>query len=216
MITRLRRAIHLQLLPLALGFVLLGAIVGARSWLIESQRDSNDAVRAAFALDNRLVTTLSLVQDAETGQRGFLLTGEEPYLDPYRSAVSALPDELKAIGEAVASNATRQTQFEALRAAVDVKIAEIDETIALYQAGNAADAIALVRTNRGKATMDRVRAVIGEMRRDESAELQRRLVAAEWIDDLLRWASFATLFGVFVVGAYGLYFARRRMYEVET
>ena len=44
MIARLRRAVHLQLLPLALGFVLLGAIVGARSLLIESQRDSNDAV----------------------------------------------------------------------------------------------------------------------------------------------------------------------------
>ena len=84
MIARLRSAVHLQLLPLALGFVLLGAIVGARSWLIETQRDGNDAVRAAFALDNRLVTTLSLAQDAETGQRGFLLTGEEPYLGPYR------------------------------------------------------------------------------------------------------------------------------------
>ena len=45
MIARLRRAVHLQLLPLALGFVLLGAIVGARSLLIESQRDSNDAVQ---------------------------------------------------------------------------------------------------------------------------------------------------------------------------
>ena len=75
MIARLRTAFHLQLLPLALGFVLLAAIVGSRSWLIETQRDENDAVRAAFELDNRIVTTLSLIQDAETGQRGFLLDG---------------------------------------------------------------------------------------------------------------------------------------------
>jgi signal transduction histidine kinase len=216
MIARLRKAVHLQLLPLALGFVLLGAIVGARSLLIESQRDSNDAVRAAFGLDNRLVTTLSLAQDAETGQRGFLLTGEEPYLAPYRSAASALPGEMEAIGKAVASNPTRSAQFEELRAALDVKLAEIEETISLYQAGNASEALALVRTNRGKVAMDRIRAVIGEMRRDESADLQQRLAAAERVDDWLRWASFATLFGVVAVGAYGLFDARRRMRDVET
>ena len=216
MITRLRKAVNYQLLPLVLGFVLLAGIVGARSLLIESQRDSNDAVRSAFALDNRLVTTLSLVQDAETGQRGFLLTGEEIYLAPYRSAVSALPGELEEISEAVASRPRRHAQMEALVAAVDVKLAEIDETIALYRAGNAAEALALVRTNRGKVSMDRVRTVINEIRRAESAELHHRLAAAERIDDLLRWASFATLALVFVLGAYGIYFARRRLRDVET
>ena len=46
MIARLRKAFHLQLLPLALGFILLAAIVGSRSWLIESQHDENDAVQS--------------------------------------------------------------------------------------------------------------------------------------------------------------------------
>ena len=215
MITRLRRAVHLQLLPLALGFVLLAAIVGTRSWLIESQRDGNDAVRQAFALDNSLVTMLSLAQDAETGQRGFLLTGEEPYLDPYRSATNALQTEMQAISVAVASNPDRQAQFDALRAALAAKIAEIDETISLYKAGNASEALAVVRTNRGKEAMDEIRAVIGEMRRDESAELQQRLVSAEQVDDWLRWASFATLLCVVLVGAYGLFDASRRLRDVE-
>src|SRR5690606_32187237 len=178
MIARLRRAVHLQLLPLALGFVLLGAIVGARSWLIETQRDRNDAVRAAFAFDNRLVTTLSLAQDAETGQRGFLLTGEEPYLGPYRSALSALPGEMEAIGTAVAASPAWSRQFEALRAALDQKLAEIEATISLYRAGNASEALAVVRTNHGKATMDRIRSVVAGMRHDASAALQQRLAAA--------------------------------------
>ena len=134
MIARLRRAVHLQLLPLALGFVLLGAIVGARSWLIESQRESNDAVRAAFALDNRLVTTLSLAQDAETGQRGFLLTGEEPYLGPYQSAMSALPGEMEAIDAAVASNPERSGQIRsAARGASATSSPNSNETIASVQ-----------------------------------------------------------------------------------
>jgi signal transduction histidine kinase/ActR/RegA family two-component response regulator len=216
MVARLRKAVHLQLLPLALGFMLLGAIVGARSLLIESQRDSNDAVRAAFALDNRLVTALSLAQDAETSQRGFLLTGDEPYLGPYRSAVSALPGEMEAIGQAVASNPARRAQFEALRDALGDRLDEIDEALALYRAGNASEALAVIRTNRGKATMDRFRAIIAEMRRDESADLQQRLAAAERIDNRLRWASFAALLGVVIVGAYGLLDARRRVRDVET
>jgi signal transduction histidine kinase len=215
MIARLRKAVHLQLLPLALGFVLLGAIVGARSWLIESQRDSNDAVRSAFALDNRLVTTLSLAQDAETGQRGFLLTGEDAYLAPYSSAVSALPAELEAMGE-ISTGPANQARLSALQAAVADKIAEVEETISLYRVGNAAGAMDLVRTGRGKQAMDRIRTIVGEMRRDESADLQQRLAAAERTDDLLRGASFATLFAVLIVGAYGLYFARRRMRDVET
>jgi len=216
MIARLRKAVHFQLLPLTLGFLLLGAIIGARSWLIESLRDNNDAVRSAFALDNRLVTALSLVQDAETSQRGFLLTDDEHYLGPYRSAVSALPREMAAVGEAMESQPAAQAQFEALRAAVGVKLAEMEETIALYREGKAAEALALVRTNRGQVSMDRVRAAIGQIRRGERDELHRRLAAAEQIDDLLRAASFVTLVGLFLLGAYGLYFARRRLRDVET
>ncbi|MCX7305854.1 MAG: CHASE3 domain-containing protein [Hyphomicrobiales bacterium] len=215
MITRLRRAVHLQLLPLALGFLLLGAIVGARSWLIESQRDGNDSVRAVFALDNRLVTALSLAQDAETGQRGFLLTGEDAYLAPYRSAVSALPAELDAIAAATASNATRQAIVASLKSSIAEKLAEVDETIALYRTGNVAGAMALVRTDRGKLAMDRVRSIVAEMRREETSDLQQKLLSAEHIDDILRWASFVTLFAVVLVGAYGLVFTRRRVREVE-
>ena len=146
MIARLRKAVHFQLLPLALGFVLLGAIVGARSWLIESQRESNDAVRTAFALDNRLVTTLSLVQDAETGQRGYPADRRgSPISDPYRSALSALPcASWRPSAQAVAPIPMRRAQLEALRAGPSPRrLAEIDETIALYRAGNASEALAL-------------------------------------------------------------------------
>ena len=214
MIARLRTAFHLQLLPLAIGFVLLAAIIGSRSWLIETQQEENDAVRTAFELDNRLVTALSLAQDAETGQRGYLLTGEDPYLQPYRSAAAALPAEMDAIDAITAPDSERQAQFEALRSAIKEKFAEIDETIALYRSGNAAGALAIVRTDRGKAAMDRIRTVIGEMRREESADLQQRLAASERVDEWLRWGSIAALLGVFAMGAYGLMDARRRLREV--
>ncbi len=202
-------------MPLALGFVLLGAVVAGRSWLIETQRDSNDAVRAVLEFDSRLVTVLSLAQDMETGQRGFLLTGEEVYLEPYRSAMTALPRELDEIRDVLRQSPGRQSQFEALRSALDDKRAEVDATLALYRSGNAAGALALVRTDRGKQAMDNVRSAIREMRGAETAELQEKLAASERVDDLLRGASFAALFCVALLGAYGLYFARRRVADVE-
>ena len=71
MVSRARKAFRLQLLPLVAGFVVLAAIAGTRSLLIESQQADNVAVREAFELERRIVQTLSLVQDAETGQRGY-------------------------------------------------------------------------------------------------------------------------------------------------
>ncbi len=214
MIRRLRRAVNLQLVPLTLGFVLLGVLVGARSWLIESQRDSNEEVQATLELDNRLVTILSLAQDAETGQRGFLLTGEDVYLQPYESASAALPREMEAAGERLVG-AERQALLESLKAAVAEKLAEARRTIDLYRAGNAAGALAVVRTDQGKLVMDRIRRTVAELRRGERAELDQRLASAAWIDDLLRLGSFATLAVIALVGAYGFYFARRRLTEVE-
>ena len=76
MIARLRRALRAQLIPLIAGFAVLALIVIARTFLIESQRQDNEAVRQAFEFERRVVSVLSLVQDAETGQRGYLLTGE--------------------------------------------------------------------------------------------------------------------------------------------
>lgn len=211
MILRLRQAFLMQLLPLAFGFAILAAIVGGRSWLIETQREENEAVRNTFALEQQIVTALSLVQDAETGQRGFLLTGEQPYLEPYDSAVAALPAQLQTIQQAVRDDASRSVQVATLVDAINEKLAELARTLALRKTGDVAGAMSLVRTDRGKILMDRVRVAVAEIRRDEAAQLQRRMAASERIDDWLRWASIATLIAVLGLAAYGLSDARRRL-----
>ncbi len=215
MVARAHKAFRMQMLPLVAGFVLLAAVVGGRSWLSETQSQINDAVRSALALERSVVTTLSLAQDAETGQRGYLLTGETPYLDPYESAIAALPTELQAIRTAVADDPARLAEFNALQSAVTDKLAELGETLAMRQSGNAAGALEIVRSDRGKVAMDRVRAAVADMQRAGNADLQLRLVQSEEIDDWLRWASIATLVGVFLLGAYGLIDGNRRLRQVS-
>ena len=193
MVSRARKAFRLQLLPLVAGFVVLAAIVGTRSLLIEDQQADNVAVRDAFELERRIVQTLSLVQDAETGQRGYMLTGEAPYLTPYQSAVAALPGELVKLKAAMAGDAQRAAAFGELHTAIGDKLKELADTIAVFQSGDRVGALELVRSDRGKVYMDRVRAVISSIRQNENAVLQTRLAAADRSGKWLSWASLVTL-----------------------
>jgi signal transduction histidine kinase len=214
MIAPLRRALRVQLIPLIAGFVVLGLIVGARSVLVETQRQDNAAVLSTFEFERRIVGVLSLMQDAETNQRGYLLTGDKPYLEPYATALAALPRELEAVRTAAASNAGRSTQIEALSSAIRDKLSEMSETLALYDQRNATGALGIVRSDRGKLAMDRVRSIITDIRRDENARLQRRLSDAENMDDWMRLVSMLALVAVFAMAAFGILTARRRLEDL--
>ncbi len=202
MVSRTRKAFRLQLLPLVAGFAVLAAIVGTRSLLIESQQSDNIAVREAFELERRIVQTLSLVQDAETGQRGYMLTGEAPYLAPYQSAVEALPGELDKLKPAMADDPQRAAAFGELKSAIGDKLKELADTIAVYQSGDHAGAFAMVRDDRGKVYMDRVREVVSNIRQNENAVLQARLAAADSSGTWLSRASIATLAGLLLLGLF--------------
>ena len=120
----------------------------------------------------RLQGLLSTLKDAETGQRGFLLTGEESYLTPYTDAKDALPDELKAMRALFANRSEQRRRLDGLESLANLKMAELESTIAARRAGRPEAALAIVHTDRGKIYMDRIRAAVSEM---ESAE--RQLIA---------------------------------------
>lgn len=202
------------MLPLVVGFAVLAGLVGARSVLIERQRRDNEAVIQAFELERRTLLVLSLIQDAETGQRGYLLTNDETYLAPFTSAAAGLPKELDTIGQATGTDPTRAAQMTELRSAVDDKLAELRESIALYKGGDAVSAIRLVRGDGGKASMERIRSTIAAMQRDESAMLQRRLAEAERGADRLRVASILALLTVAGLGLFTIVNTRRRMRDI--
>ncbi len=120
----------------------------------------------------RLEGLLSTLKDAETGQRGFLLTGEESYLAPYTDAKDALPDEFKSMRALLANRPEQRRRLDALESLANLKMAELESTVAARRAGKPDAALAIVRTDRGKIYMDRIRAAVNEM---EAAE--RQLIA---------------------------------------
>ena len=150
-------------LLLALLLVMSIAILAYRAWAAFSRSSDQGAV--TLQVFDRTTALLSFLKDAETGQRGFLLTGEDRYLEPYRQALTEIPPTLDALDRIeVATRHPDQAQRVArLRPLVKDKLDELGQTIELRRSQGLDAALAIVRTDRGKALMDRIRAVCFEI-----------------------------------------------------
>lgn len=114
-----------------------------------------------------LETTESLLKDAETGQRGYLLTGDEQYLEPYSNAVSQISPQLDALASLIADNPPQVQSVAALRVLAAEKLSELQQTVDLNRAGKRDEALKVVLSDRGKAVMDQVRQRVATMRTEE-------------------------------------------------
>ena len=131
-------------------------------------RDSHRVVEA-------LESIIAQITNAETGQRGYLLTGgQERYLEPYHLATAAINGKLADLTSLTADNDAQQQRIDLLRPLVAAKFAELQETINLQKEGNAAAALEVVLTDRGKQAMDNIRKLVAEMQEEENKLLKRR------------------------------------------
>ena len=164
-----------------LGFVVAAAAVGLISLVTYGslQARSIAAARVTHTLQvlEQLESILSLVKDGETGQRGFLLTGDESYLEPNANAKAQLAEELQKTRDSVADPVQAQ-RLNNLEQAIKDKVAELDQTIALRRKGDTSAALAVVRAGRGKVLMDRIRSLAAQMEATEQAALAAR--QSEW------------------------------------
>ncbi len=153
-------------LALVLAFFLVSGVTAYRN--IEVLRKDSEQIwhthEVLVALDDLLSTT----QDAETGQRGYLLTGNDRYLEPYQNAVSAVGSRIEDVASLTKDNPVQQANIRPLRLHLDAKLAELAETVALRREGKARQALAIVTTDRGKSEMDAVRAQLEIMRKEEN------------------------------------------------
>ncbi len=169
--------------------IALLAIVGTSLWLVERTGTHSAEVARAQELRLRAFRVLGLLQDAETGQRGYLLTGEAAYLEPYDRAKDQIRTDLARLREAAGAADTGAERIDRLTALVDDKFAELAETVALTAAGRTDEALTIVRSDRGKALMDEARTVVSAIIADSDARLNARLADLQWSALLLRWVS---------------------------
>jgi signal transduction histidine kinase/CheY-like chemotaxis protein/CHASE3 domain sensor protein len=152
---------------------------------------------------------LTLVKDAETGQRGFIITGNDRYLDDHTRAVDRVDARFRDLEQMVHDNSSHRTQLSLLREQVDTKLKELAETIALRRNRGFDAARDVVVTDRGKNAMDTIRQIVAAMQRDERSLLSQRLAATDEAFRVAVWSVLLTGFlGVFLVGT--IYFLAAR------
>jgi PAS domain S-box-containing protein len=160
-------------------FVLLlaGTITTRRQ--LELQAQSQHRVLHSKRVMGALTTTESLIKDAETGQRGFLLTNDPKYLDDYYAGVSQLPADLEQLDVLLADNPSEEERARVLGSLVQHKLGELAHTVSLQKIGQTDQARDLVNTDAGLHTMNSIRKQIDEMRDAEELLDEARDAAHE-------------------------------------
>lgn len=153
---RAPRIVRNSFILLGAGAVVLLGVVSGSIWLANDARASAERVTLSRGTRGHAFRVQSLAQDAETGQRGYLLTGRTSYLEPYLDARRELPGELAAL-DAALNQEGRDGEMDRAAALVRAKLDELDKTLQLARSGQRAAAIAMVNNDRGQALMDGIR-----------------------------------------------------------
>lgn len=154
------------------GCVLLGALLVFNAYVtwrqLDAQVDLGRWVVHTQQVRLELAQTEKLLVDAETGQRGFLLTGDERYLAPFNLASKQISQHLDNLATLTADNPAQQKHVAELRPLAREKVDELNRTITLFRSGHPDEAKALVLTSRGLQAMDSLRSILAEMREEET------------------------------------------------
>lgn len=145
--------IRTTVLLLFVGFLALAGIVGTTIWLVEQNSRWFDETTEARTARVAVVGLRNALQTAESSQRGYLLTGEEHYLDPYWEALPSIPQYLDTVVLVLRPYPQAADAVATITTAVEGKLAEMARTINLAQTGDTAAALALIRTDTGQELM---------------------------------------------------------------
>ena len=138
--------------------------------------DDRQWVVHTYQVMAQLDGVLQGMTDAETGERGYILIGQDSYLGPYRRGVIAVREGIAAVRKLTADNLKQQRSLDALEPLVAERLRELQERIQVRRDVGLAAGAAAVREGPGKDYMDRVRVTINEMKSEEQRLLTLRSV----------------------------------------
>jgi signal transduction histidine kinase/ActR/RegA family two-component response regulator len=196
-----------------LGFLLLAVLAS-----IVASVASADADRwAVHSLMVRQATEhlFSLIQDAETGQRGFLLTGDASYLAPFYTAKTEIPAAENTLRSLTTDNPLQQSRLAKLYPLVERKIGELSRTIELAKAGNTDEALKGVGTNQGRDLMSGIRSALDEFDDDETTTATTRNAKAVLLRSVLLWVTIVAAFLAAAVAILVGFTLRRQVGELR-
>jgi signal transduction histidine kinase len=178
------------LLLIACGLAILATANSARAFDL-----ANQSLIARHAIDR----LFGEIKDAETGQRGYLLTGKSDYLLPYHDALRELQQTQTQLHALIACTVAQRRMMSQLDALIDKKMVELEHTIQLYDTAGPASALAVVNDDQGLGLMKQIRNLVRQLDTTESDQEQARLHQYRLQQQVLLWAIMASTLVAFIL-----------------
>src|SRR5271156_4880674 len=158
--------------------------------------DTAAMVEHTHLVIENLEQLISTMKDAETGQRGFVITGEDRYLEPYNSALEQVPQIFKDVQELTSDNPNQQQRLNTLSPLIEGKFAELKVILDLRRDPTKGfePAMQEVLTDKGKNLMDQIRKIVLDMEGEERTLLKQRSdeskLSADQTHSSIVWGTF--------------------------
>jgi signal transduction histidine kinase len=209
-------------LPLALIVLPLLALIALQAYQALGRSPqltrSRELLSHTFEVISTAQTLKTALEEAERGQRGYLLTGEAAYLKPYGAGVRDAPALLAKLGRLTSDDPQQRRRMPLLREQIDIRSRELQRTLDVYEHEGAKAAQQILRTNAGLDTMRAVEALINASIQTEHGLLIRRLALAAEEDrgtTVIAFVSGLLAFALMMVGVVFTVLAFQKARQLE-
>ena len=204
-----------QPILLAIGFALLVIISAASIWLVDRSNDDTDAVAHTLDVQNRVSLILLNLRRAESAQRGFILTGQEPYRQEYRAAADNTPVAVQNVRTAISDNPQQGERLQALAPLIREKLEEMERVLNLYDQGRVQEAQDVIRAGAGRNLMEQIRQHVLVLYNAERDLLDKRRAESRRTNTFLLAATLVGAALVLLIGVLSVYLVRSHARERE-
>ena len=200
---------------LILAFGLLILVNATTFVMIQRTAAVNRTIEHAQLMRRASRTTLISMLNAETAQRGFLLTGRSDFLEPYRNARTEMQPALAFLEEGAAADPTLAQPIGAIHRLADLKWGEMERTVSLARAGRIGQSIQTVRSGEGKRYMDELRLAVDQFDALKSARIAERQKRSEMFGVLTVVMNAIAGILVIILALVSAWMVRRYVTEIQ-
>lgn len=166
-----------RLLPFVFGLILLFCIADILTTYsnLTTVRSDERLVSHTYGVQQELAATRIALDEAETGERGYLITGNEKYLEPYSHYINRIKMHISTLKQLTGDNPIQQRRITTLSSYATEQISNLQKGIELEKQEGSASSQTFDLVAQGRETMTKIRSVIGVMDNDEQALLTKRM-----------------------------------------
>ncbi|HSI17063.1 MAG: CHASE3 domain-containing protein [Sphingomonas sp.] len=204
---------------LAVGYALAGLVLVVVAYVgyqgTASLIENNKNVAHTHEVRRELAMMLTQLVNVETGVRGFAITGQDEYLEPFEAGATGSKAAFDNVRRLTADNPAQQQRLQTLAPLIDARLARSRENIEARRTQGLAGGVAVTSTGTGKEMMDRIRTIVTEMDRTESELLDQRSRSAEasaqFAEGVILWGGLAGVVLVIAIGWFTIVSLTRRI-----